>query len=200
MTAESSSRKNSGLLFFVVILVIASIGVNVYLFSNYNRQDDENVVVMNWVDKQSWEAGNAELKNELTHIALMFEDTIDKQSWEASNVEIQDELAYIIEILEGIMASKNSEVEPDTNIPVMASVSPPTTTYTFVEDDDSPTVLVQLLPGDNVWSIVSRFHKSPSPAQVNRVVEYNGISDPNRMAIGSYIAIPLEKTSSGYRI
>lgn len=125
---------------------------------------------------------------------------LDKESWEAANAQIQEELSAIKAMLDQILVQNEKEIaaalEPDfeiefeDSIQVMASA--PELAYEQQAGHDYPIAIMRLLPGDTVWSIVARFKPSPSPTLVDRVVEFNKIADPRRLPVGFPVRVPLD--------
>ncbi len=148
-----------------------------------------------WVDKESWEAANTQMHDELASIKAMLELILTE-----NEEEPEPESNPIPAIVPDLALNQDQEIESDASIHVMAPASV-ASEVTYVEDAQypkdaeersCPIVEVKLLPGDNVWSIVARFKPSPSPALVGKVVEFNGITDPRRLPVGFPVRIPVE--------
>ena len=297
MASESNEKKSNRLQVFLVVLILVSMGLNVYLFRYYAEQDDGVEVMTSWadantqiheelasvtvmladlearqsaqetttkeiyetlvlvdtrqaaqdsaavtapegLDKESWEVANTEMQAALASVTTMLADlearqavqettakemyktlvlvdarqaaqdvaapiapdVLDKESWEVASAQIQQELVAIKALLDQVLQQSEeaqaiepqlrSEVEPETSIQVMASA--PELTYEQQTEHGCSIATVRLLPGDSVWSIVARFRPSPSPALVDKVVEFNEITDPRRLPVGFTVQVPLD--------
>ncbi len=169
--------------------------IRVMLYELEARQSTQGVAIEEIVatlDSQPWGDLSEKLAQiEMRQVAQASEpivepDWVDKESWEAANMQIQEELSSIKAMITQLLA------EQSASIPAMA----PAQAVTYVEETEGvqsrPVVEVRLRPGDSVWSIVSRFCISPSPALVDQVVEFNNIEDPRRLPVGFPVRLPLD--------
>lgn len=51
-------------------------------------------------------------------------------------------------------------------------------------------VYITVKKGDSIWSLASRFNNPPDKAMIDRIIEYNKITDPTQLKIGQVIVIP----------
>jgi hypothetical protein len=151
------------------------------------------------VDKESWEAANAQIHEELAAIKALLELVFDE-------AEVMPESELESEAVTAIAPNPSSpqrqELEEEAGIQVMAAASTPVPSELAngeagqglmgEEGHVCPTIEVKLLPGDSVWSIVARFRPSPSPELVEKVVAYNEITDPRRLPVGFPVKVPMD--------
>lgn len=160
------------LFILLVIVGISSIAISVYLLNSFSRETASTVEVVSPMDSNLLENSITELRDELRKLSQFQQEVL----------KLDDELRALIRKL---------EVE-NLSAPVLA---PPQK----VEDNFS-TVSLHVMPGDSLWSIVSRFYKSPTPEFIAEIAKINGISDPKKIPVGFLITIPLPNKSSGYEV
>jgi len=54
----------------------------------------------------------------------------------------------------------------------------------------SGVTTVTVRKGDTIWELASQYENPPSKALIDRIMEYNMISDPTKLQIGQKIIIP----------
>jgi hypothetical protein len=105
VAAEKNDAKGNGLQIFLVVLVLVSMGMNVYLLRHYAGQDDSMEVMTSWAEE------NKQIQEELTSITTTLADLAARQtSQEASAKAVLDTLTLI----DARQAAKDAEpvVEP----------------------------------------------------------------------------------------
>jgi nucleoid-associated protein YgaU len=58
------------------------------------------------------------------------------------------------------------------------------------EQSERSEVAVTVQRGDSIWALASRFENPPSQELIDRIIEYNKITDPTKLRIGQVIVIP----------
>ncbi|MCK9525205.1 MAG: hypothetical protein M0R49_04675 [Limnochordia bacterium] len=106
MAAEKNDAKGNGLQIFLVVLVVVSMGMNVYLLRHYTGQDDSIEVMTSLADE------NKQIHEELTSITTTLADLATRQTTqEASTATVLETLTLI----DARQANKDAEpvVEPN---------------------------------------------------------------------------------------
>ena len=81
MAAEKNDKKGNGLQIFLVVLVLVSMGLNVYLFRYYAEQDDGIEVMTSWSD------ANQQIREELRVITTTLTDLEARQSTQEASTQ-----------------------------------------------------------------------------------------------------------------
>jgi len=106
VAAEKNDAKGNGLQIFLVVLVVVSMGMNVYLLRHYTGQDDSIEVMTSLADE------NKQIHEELTSITTTLADLATRQTTqEASTATVLETLTLI----DARQANKDAEpvVEPN---------------------------------------------------------------------------------------
>ncbi len=90
MAEESKDKKSNRLQLFLVVLVILSMGLNVYLFRYYAEQDDGVEVMASWAD------ANAQIQKELVSVTTTLAELEARQSSQETTTKgIYDTLVLV---------------------------------------------------------------------------------------------------------
>ncbi len=119
--------------------------------------------------------------------------------WEKSLAAVSGELARLNAVQQDIMAKEEeilkliAELEEE-KVEIINCEEPEVKEEE--KEKEQAVISLRLLPGDNIWNLVSRFTDSPSTELIAEILEINNIRDPKKLSSGARIVIPLKKITT----
>ncbi len=119
--------------------------------------------------------------------------------WEKSLAAVSGELARLNAVQKNILAKEKAILELISELEAgKANVTNSEEAEVKEEEKEKEqaTISLRLLPGDNIWTLVSRFIDSPSKELIGEILEINNIRDPKKLNSGARIVLPIKKITT----
>lgn len=108
----------------------------------------------------------------------------EQQEGSAALTAVVVELKNLLEEMHQTLITKIAAMEAEFIARLVELTAP------LEEQSERSEVAVTVQRGDSIWALASRFENPPSQELIDRIIEYNKITDPTKLRIGQVIVIP----------
>ena len=213
--ANSQVAKNTYSYFAIrvaLILAIVCIGINTWVLINVYRNGDTSDPTLAAVealgddlDSQISSIGQRLLIleqriAEWSHVsgsseevlsALAKLDVLEKQ-FASVQAAVQEQPEQFTKVMEAIAALQQSIATAFANLGQQIDEKIDQKLAAKVNNPPNPAgfTTITVRRGDTIWELASQFEDPPSKAFIERILEYNMITDPTKLQVGQKIIIP----------